>query len=101
MRLWNTRSGDGWRRKQRILRRNPKDAVLAARLRKSVDLIPMLPFPVTLWDVQNICYPALVNAFEEKGRGVGGDPAMQHHFDNLVHLAEQLRIRAPQLELKP
>ena len=54
--------------------------------------------PVTLWDVQNICYPALVNAFEEKGRGVGGDPAMQNHFDNLVHLAEQLRIRAPQLE---
>jgi hypothetical protein len=50
-----------------------KDAVLAARLRKSVDLI----------------------------RGVGGDPAMQNHFDNLVNLAEQLRIRAPQLELQP
>jgi len=80
---------------------NPKDAVLAARLRKSVDLIPMLPFPVTLWDVQNICYPALVNAFEENGWGMGGDPAMQQHFDNLVHLAEQLRIRAPQLELRP
>jgi hypothetical protein len=32
---------------------------------------------------------------------VGGDPAMQNHFDNLVNLAEQLRIRAPQLELQP
>jgi alpha-amylase/alpha-mannosidase (GH57 family) len=80
---------------------NPKDAVLAARLRKSLDLIPMLPFSVTLWEVQNICYPALVNAFEENGWGMGGDPAMQQHFDNLVHLAEQLRIRAPQLELRP
>jgi hypothetical protein len=80
---------------------NPKDAVLAARLRKSLDLIPMLPFSVTLWEVQNICYPALVNAFEENGWGMGGDPALQQHFDNLVHLAEQLRIRAPQLELRP
>ncbi len=80
---------------------NPKDPALAARLRKSVDLIPTLPFPVTVWEVQNICYPALVKALEENGWGGGGDPMMQQHFDNLVHLAEQLRIRAPQLELQP
>ncbi len=80
---------------------NPKDPVLAARLRKSVDLIPTLPLPVTLWEVQIICYPALVKAFEENGWGAGVDPAMQQYFDNLVHLAEQLGIRAPQLELQP
>ena len=73
---------------------------LAARLRKSVDLIPTLPFPVTLWEVQNICYPALVKAFEENGLGAGADPAMQQHLDNLVHLAEQLHLRTPQLELQ-
>jgi|GEM_PF-5418812 hypothetical protein len=80
---------------------NPKDPALAARLRKSVDLIPTLPFPVTVWEVQNICYPALVKVFEENGWGAGGDPTMQQHFDNLVRLAEQLRIRAPQIELQP
>ena len=79
---------------------NPKDPGLAARLRKSVDLIPTLPFPVTLWEVQNICYPALVKAFEENGWGAGADPAMQQHLDNLVHLAEQLHLRAAQIELQ-
>jgi alpha-amylase/alpha-mannosidase (GH57 family) len=79
---------------------NPKDPGLAARLRKSVDLIPTLPFPVTLWEVQNICYPALVKAFEENGWGAGTDAAMQQHLDNLVHLAEQLHLRAAQIELQ-
>jgi alpha-amylase/alpha-mannosidase (GH57 family) len=79
---------------------DPKDPALAARLRRSVDLIATLPFPVTLWEVQNICYPALVKAFEENGSGAGEDPVMRQHFDNLVHLAEQLYIRAPQLELQ-
>lgn len=79
---------------------NPKDPALAASLRKFLDLIPTLPFPVTLWEVQNICYPALLKAFEENGWGGGADPAAQQQFDNLVHLAEQLRIRAPQLELQ-
>jgi hypothetical protein len=77
---------------------NPKDPALAARLLKSVDLIPTLPFPVTLWEVQNICYPALVKVFEENGSGA--DPAMQQHLDNLVHLAEQLHLRTAQLELQ-
>jgi alpha-amylase/alpha-mannosidase (GH57 family) len=80
---------------------NPRDPALAARLRKSVDLIPTLPFPVTLWEVQNICYPALVKAFEENGWGASADPAMQQYRDDLDHLAEHLRIRAPQLELQP
>jgi alpha-amylase/alpha-mannosidase (GH57 family) len=80
---------------------NPRDPALAARLRKSLDLIPTLPFPVTLWEVQNICYPALVKALEENGWGASAEPAMQQHFENLAHLAEQLHIRTPQLELQP
>jgi hypothetical protein len=80
---------------------NPRDLALAARLRKSLGLIPTLPFPVTLWEVQNICYPVLVKAFEENGWGVSADPTMQPYFDNLVHLAEGLHIRAPQPALQP
>jgi hypothetical protein len=80
---------------------NPQDSALAERLRKTLDLIPALPFPVTLWEVQNISYPALIKVLEESGWGVGiTDSAMQQHFDNLVHLAAQLRIRVPQLELQ-
>ena len=77
---------------------NPRNPALATQLRKSVDLIPTLPFPVTLWEVQNICYPALVEAFDEDG--LGADPAMQEHLDNLVHLAKQLHLRTAQLELQ-
>ena len=79
---------------------NPKDPTPAARLRKSVDLIPTLPFPVMLWEVQNICYPALVKTFEENEFGGESDSAMRQHLDNLVHLAEQLHLRAAQLELQ-
>jgi hypothetical protein len=39
---------------------------------------------LTLWEVQNICYPALGNAFEEKGWGASADPAMQQYFDHLA-----------------
>jgi hypothetical protein len=76
---------------------NPKDPALAGRLRKSVNLIPTLPFPVTLWEVQNICYPALVKVVAESLWGAGADPAMQQDVDNLVHLAEQLHLRTAQL----
>lgn len=79
---------------------NPKDPALAARLRKSLDLIPTLPFPVTLWEVQNICYTAMIKAFEGNGWGGNGDPAAQRHFENLAHLAEQLHLHTPQLELQ-
>jgi alpha-amylase/alpha-mannosidase (GH57 family) len=81
---------------------NPQDPLLAERLRKSLELIPALPFVVTLWEAQNICYPPLIKLFEENGWGARiTDPAMQQHFDNLVHLAAQLQIRLPQLELQP
>lgn len=59
---------------------NPRDPTFVARLRKSVDLIPTLPFPVLLWEVQNICYPALVKAFEENKWGANArshQPALQ------------------------
>ena len=42
-----------------------------------------------------------VKAFEENGWGGAIDAATQQYLDNLVHLAEQLHIRAPQPELQP
>jgi hypothetical protein len=55
---------------------------------------------VTLWEVQNICYPALLAVLEENEWGASANPATQERVDNLVHLAGQLRIRTPQLELQ-
>jgi hypothetical protein len=81
---------------------NPGDPALTERLRKSLDLIPSLPFSVVLWEAQNICYPALVKVFEGDGWDTeNSDPAARQYFDNLVHIAAQLQIRTPQLELQP
>ena len=66
-----------------------------------MDLIPSLPFPVTLWEVQNICYPALVKAFEENGlEAREHDPAVRQYFDDLTRLATQLQIRIPEPALQ-
>jgi hypothetical protein len=54
-----------------------------------------------LWEAQNICYPALVKVFESDGWDAeNSDPAVQQYFENLVHIAAQLQIRTPQLELQ-
>lgn len=81
---------------------NPGDPALTERLRKTLDLIPSLPFSVVLWEAQNICYPALVKVFEGDGWDAEtSDPAARQYFENLVHIAAQLQIRTPQLELQP
>lgn len=84
-----------------VLATTSGDPTLVARLRKAMDLLAILPFRVTLWEVQNTCYPALVKAFEENGWCASADPAMQQYFDHLVHLAEGLHIRDPQPILQP
>jgi alpha-amylase/alpha-mannosidase (GH57 family) len=75
-RLWNMRCDKGWRRRRRSLRRTRVGGTKYLLSRAG-------------------------QGFRGKRMGAGGDPTMQQHFDNLVHLAEQLRIRAPQLELQP
>ena len=46
---------------------NPADPVAAERMIKLLDLIPALPFPVVLWEAQNVCYRPLVTAFQQNG----------------------------------
>jgi len=76
---------------------NPRHAATAERLQKTLDLVPSLPFPVTLWEAQNICYPALVKAFEENGlEARAHDPALRQYFDILCRLATQFEIRIPE-----
>ena len=46
---------------------NPSDLPLLERISKLLDLIPSLPFPVVLWEAQNVCYRPFVTAFEQNG----------------------------------
>ncbi len=78
---------------------DPGVPALLDRLRRSLDLLPTLPFNVTIWEVQNICYGPIVKMFEE-GQAETGENGSRQHLENLSSLAAQLQIRTPQPELQ-
>ncbi len=78
---------------------NPADLAIAERMIKLLDLLPSLPFPVVLWEAQNVCYRPLVNAFQQNGwhsPKKEEDPLAVQRHDDLNRLAEQLHILLPQ-----
>lgn len=76
---------------------NPADPTLAERVSKLLDLICSLPFPVVLWEAQNVCYRPLVTAFQQNGwHSPGADPAAIKRHDDLSRLAAQLHILLPE-----
>ena len=76
---------------------NPSDPALAERVIKLLDLIPALPFPVVLWEAQNVCYRPLVTAFQQNGwHSPGADPVASRRHDDLNRLASQLHILLPE-----
>ena len=76
---------------------NPTDVAAAEKMIKLLDLLPSLPFPVVLWEAQNLCYRPLLTAYQQNGwRAPQPDPvAVQRHHD-LDRLANQLHILLPQ-----
>ena len=72
---------------------NPGDPAVAERLRTSVDLIPSIPFPVVIWEAQNITYAPLIKTLEQLP---GSDSSTEKQSENLRRLAEQLKIRVPE-----
>ena len=76
---------------------NPSDPASAEKVIKLLDLIPALPFPVVLWEAQNVCYRPLVTAFEQNGwHSPGEDPVAVRRHDDLSRLASQLHILLPE-----
>jgi alpha-amylase/alpha-mannosidase (GH57 family) len=76
---------------------NPTDLVVAARMIKLLDLISSLPFPVVLWEAQNLCYRPLLTAYQRNGwHSPKEDPAAAQRHEELRRLASQLRILLPQ-----
>jgi alpha-amylase/alpha-mannosidase (GH57 family) len=75
---------------------NPSDPAAAERVLKLLDLIPALPFPVVLWEAQNVCYKPLLTAFQQNGwHSTASDPVAIRRHEDLSRLAEQLHILLP------
>ena len=69
----------------------------AHKLRQFVDLVLSLPFPVILWEVQNILYGPLTQSLQGD-LGIannGDDPARKALRDELSQLCERLKIYSP------
>jgi hypothetical protein len=76
---------------------NPDDPEVLDRLRSSLDLLPSVPFPVVIWEVQNIAYAPLIKALDQL---TGSTNTLETQLENLLRLAEQLKIRVPQAMLQ-
>ncbi len=76
---------------------NPSDLSAAERMLKLLDLVPSLPFPVVLWEAQNLVYRPLLTAYQQNGwHSPDVDPAAAHRHEELNRLAAQLHILLPQ-----
>jgi alpha-amylase/alpha-mannosidase (GH57 family) len=76
---------------------DPTDLAAADRMTRLLDLFPSLPFPVTLWEAQNLTYRPLLTAYEKNGwHAENPDPVAMHRHEELKRLASQLHILLPQ-----
>ena len=72
---------------------HPDDMENVQRFRKQLELAQTLPFPVTLWEVQNISYAPLMKAIEERRlRAENNDPEASTWMKELTALRNGLRI---------
>jgi alpha-amylase/alpha-mannosidase (GH57 family) len=72
---------------------HPDDMENVQRFRKQLELAQTLPFPVTLWEVQNISYGPLMKAIEERRLGAeNNDPEASTWTKELTALRDGLRI---------
>jgi alpha-amylase/alpha-mannosidase (GH57 family) len=72
---------------------HPDDMENLQRFRKQLELAQTLPFPVTLWEVQNISYGPLMKAIEERRLAAeNNDPEATTWMKELTALRDGLRI---------
>jgi hypothetical protein len=71
----------------------PDDMENVQRFRKQLELTQTLPFPVTLWEVQNISYAPLMKAIEDRRlTAENNDPEASTWMKELTGLRDGLRI---------
>ena len=70
----------------------PTNLEIVQRLRKLLDFVMSLPFPVQLWEVQNICFAPLIKAMEELRHQGASEGAAKETLEELARIRERLRI---------
>jgi len=66
------------------------------KLRQRVDFVLSLPFPVVLWDAQNVLYgPLKQSLHSDQGISQNGNESGKALRDELSQLSERLRISSP------
>ena len=73
----------------------PDDLEIVKRFRKQLEAAQSLPFPVAIWEAQNISYAPLKKAIEERRLGAeNNEPEAAEWMKELTGLREGLRILA-------
>ena len=71
----------------------PTNAEEAHKLTTLLKFATTLPFPVNLWEVQNICYGPLIKTMDElREHALAENAPTNHLLDGLAQLRENLRI---------
>jgi alpha-amylase/alpha-mannosidase (GH57 family) len=71
----------------------PTNLEMAQKLTMLLTFAGTLPFPLVLWEVQNICYHPLIKTMDElREQAQTEDGTAKHLFDALAQLRENLRI---------
>jgi hypothetical protein len=72
---------------------DPRNLESVQRLRKLLEFVSSLPFPLVLWEVQNICYGSLIKAMNElREQAQTENGAVTNLLNELRLLRESLRI---------
>ena len=73
-----------------------RDAQAARRLNRLLDLVGSLPFPLNLWQTQNIVYAMLAKPHQKLGSEAGQDASADQGWGQEVALLrEKLSLRSP------
>jgi hypothetical protein len=74
--------------------KDPTNLESVHNLRRLLAFVTSLPFPVGIWEVQNICYSPLMKAIEDLRLAAAQDnPIAKNTLDELLLLRDQLRIK--------
>jgi hypothetical protein len=79
-------------REATIFATRPTNIEAVQKLRKLLEFVATFPFPVTLWEVQNISYAPLTKAIDELRPGAESHIETENTLQELNLLREKLRI---------
>jgi alpha-amylase/alpha-mannosidase (GH57 family) len=73
---------------------HPDDLITVEKLRKLLEIALALPFPVVIWEVQNLCYgPVILASGQHRDAAAAGDATSQRWMNELAILRDKLRIQ--------